>query len=173
MCTLQELIPKLPPIVQAAQGEIIGDTRFQKLCYLMEQTGMGYGLRFRYENHGPYSEELDEAIRATVGHGLARREVKTPRGLFNVYTSPLSLDLKSPYLGSLPWIKAERYLRGIKDESSIVLELAASLHWFKEQKKLENWRSELEWRKGKQLTNDRYRRSVSVLNLLDLCPLEL
>jgi hypothetical protein len=56
-------------IVRLAGGEIAGRTRFQKLAYLLEITGVVSGFGFEYRHYGPYSEELANATSAakTIG----------------------------------------------------------------------------------------------------------
>ncbi len=49
---------KATDIVRDAGGKIVGRTRFQKLAYLLEITGLGDGFSFVYRHYGPYSEQL-------------------------------------------------------------------------------------------------------------------
>jgi uncharacterized protein YwgA len=56
----QEMLVKA--VFQAADGEIVGRIRIQKIFYLLEQLGMGGGIWFSYHHYGPYSEELSLAM---------------------------------------------------------------------------------------------------------------
>lgn len=77
-------------IVAAAGGQVVGQTRLQKLAYLLELTGLGDG--FVFENtypYGPHSEELTSAIGAAKAYGMVREEERTTTwgGVYSVYTT--------------------------------------------------------------------------------------
>lgn len=67
-------VDKAVGVVRDAGGRIVGRTRFQKIAYLLEITGLGDGFRFAYRNFGPYSEELTTAAWQARLLGLLREE---------------------------------------------------------------------------------------------------
>ena len=57
-------------IVRDAGGRVVGRTRFQKIAFILEVSGLGSGFPFKYKHYGPYSEELSSASRTAAILGL-------------------------------------------------------------------------------------------------------
>ena len=76
-------------VLRAADGEIIGRIRLQKIFYLLEQIGLGAPFRISYHHYGPYSEELSVAVdRAHVlDETISEKKVQTQDGFYSVYSS--------------------------------------------------------------------------------------
>lgn len=76
-------------IIQDAGGIIVGRTRFQKLAYLLEATGLGAGFSFDYRRFGPYSDDLAICARDAALLGLLN-EQEMPAGWggkYSIFTS--------------------------------------------------------------------------------------
>jgi uncharacterized protein YwgA len=108
-------------IVRDAGGHIVGRTRFQKIAYLLEVTGLGGGFSFRYKHYGPYSEQLADAAQAARILGLVD-ERETPAawgGLYSTYHSRIEPDHSVP--------EARRHLaQEMVNVDAVELELAAT-----------------------------------------------
>jgi uncharacterized protein YwgA len=162
MAMREELVKK---VLQAADGRIVGRIRLQKIFYLLEQFGMGSGFRFSYHHYGPYSEELSSSVmRAQYLDKFIREdeELTSYGAPYSVYT--LSVEEPPPEdVGSLPFETARNLLAAMKSETSVVLELAATIHWLKEKEKIANWQEELRTRKPTKATPDLTGRAEALL----------
>ena len=47
-----------------------GRTRFQKIVFLLQEQGIGFGYKFKPYLYGPYSEELSDDVNMLTGLGL-------------------------------------------------------------------------------------------------------
>ncbi len=106
---------RVADIIRAAGGKIVGRTRLQKVAYLLELAGLGYGFRFEYRHYGPYSEELSLASRnAALLELLTEEEHPTSwGGSYSIFTVT---DQSAGQVFAMAAARAD----------SIVLELAAT-----------------------------------------------
>lgn len=76
-------------IVRDAGGRLVGRTRFQKLAFLLEASGLGAGFSFEYRRFGPYSDELNICTRDAELLGLIQEEeIKTAwGGTYSIFRS--------------------------------------------------------------------------------------
>ncbi|WP_058634327.1 hypothetical protein [Aureimonas ureilytica] len=142
-------------IVEAAGGEIVGRIRLQKIVYLLEKMGMDGGFKFSYYHYGPYSEDLtsavdvarfaDKAIVEEVGH----TSYGSPYSIYKL-GRPAS---PSQQLGSLDAERARSAIARMKRDQSVVIELAATIYWLKEEERVPDWVSELKRRKANKATD--------------------
>jgi uncharacterized protein YwgA len=159
-------------VVAAGEGEIIGRIRLQKIFYLLEQSGLASGLSFHYHHYGPYSRDLDFAIgRAEAFEGL-KEEIKyrkvdgIPFSVFRLAPGT-KIDAAVP-LGSIPPERARTLIRAMKQRSSTVLELAATIHWLINREKVTNWKAELVRRKGIKTEKGRTEEALALLDEIGL-----
>jgi uncharacterized protein YwgA len=161
-------------VVRAADGEIIGRIRLQKVFYLLEQAGLGAGLSFHYHHYGPYSRELDNAIdRARALRGVEERiKHRQSDGMpYSVFLLRPGADIAPPKkIGHLPFGKAKRLVALFKAQTSTVLELAATIHWLAKKERVRDWRRELVRRKGVKTERGRMDEAVGLLKELGLAP---
>jgi uncharacterized protein YwgA len=157
-------------VLQAADGEIIGRIRFQKIFYLLEQLGMQSDISFSYHHYGPYSEELSIAIeRASLPGGPIKEEKKSiSDNYYSVYSSVRSKNSRSDNVGGLPWKKVCEYVQIMKAESSMVLEIAATVHWLQTKENVKDWKTELKNRKGSKAEDSRIEKALSLLGRLGI-----
>jgi uncharacterized protein YwgA len=87
--TLKTRAHLVAQIVSESGGEIVGRTKFQKLAFLLELSGHGFGIPFEYKHYGPYSEQLAEATNAAALFGLLdeRKESTHWGGFYSIYSS--------------------------------------------------------------------------------------
>lgn len=159
-------------ILAAADGELIGRVRLQKVAYLLEQAGVRSGLRFRYHHYGPYSEDLDAALdRAKAFSGVKeqiqyRQSDGMPYSIFRRETEGAT----PRKLGRLPFRDARALVSMLKEKSATVLELAATIHWLVVKERIADWRPELERRKGPKTRGGRVEEALALLREIDLAP---
>jgi hypothetical protein len=56
----------------------------------------------------------------------------------------------------------------MKDETSTVLELAATIHWLREKERVGDWRKELKIRKGSKAEESRIEKACTLLGKIAL-----
>jgi uncharacterized protein len=165
MAAREELVKK---VLQAADGEIVGRIRLQKIFYLLEQFGLNSGFRFSYYHYGPYSEELSGSVMRAeyLDKFIDEKEAFTSFGApYSVYTL-LTNEPPPKNVGNLPFEKTRRLVAAMKSETSVVLELTATIHWLKEKELAADWKSELRTRKPTKATPDRIDRAERLLGYL-------
>jgi len=155
-------------ILKAADGEIVGRIRFQKIFYLLEQLGMQSDIAFSYHHYGPYSEDLSIAIeRASLPNGSIKEEkLRILDNYYSVYSSTRPNDKHPDMIGGLTWEKVCEYVRTMKTESSMVLEIAATIHWLQNKEKVGDWKMELKNRKGSKAEESRIDKALNLLSKL-------
>ncbi len=157
--------------IAAAECEIVGRVRFQKIVYLLDQLGLGSGLTFSYHHYGPYSRTLDDAIDAAKALNGVQETIRhrvSDGAPFSVFTLPASPPQPVPSIGAVQFEAAQRWIREMKGVSSTVLELAATIHWLFVHENLEGWRDELRRRKGVKTENGRMEEAEALLRRLGL-----
>lgn len=157
-------------IVQAGDGEIIGRIRLQKIAYLLEQLGMGGEFSFSYHHYGPYSEDVATAIDFARFLDKSIEEKTQPGqiGTYSVFRLSKPADKEPEKLGNLPWAEAKKAISAMKAETSVVIELAATIHWLKHEENLADWRPELLMRKATKASSERIKKAVALLERLNL-----
>ncbi len=162
MAVREELVKK---VLQAADGKIFGRIRLQKIFYLLEQFGLDSGFRFSYHHYGPYSEELSGAVMRAeyLDKFIDEKEARTSYGSpYSVY-SLLASEPPPENVGSLSFGKAQKLVAAMKSETSVVLELAATIHWLIEKERVADWKTELKTRKPTKSTPERTDRAEQLL----------
>lgn len=161
-------------IVAAAEGEIIGRVRLQKIVYLLEQKGLASGASFSYHHYGPFSRQIDEAVDAAKAFdGLEEvvRHRQSDGAPFSVFQlSPDSDVVPNGTIGGLSTDVVRDLIKRMKGKTSTVIELAATIHWLATREKVADWRLELKRRKGVKTANGRDDEALAVLRELELDP---
>lgn len=115
-------------------GELVGRTRLQKQTYLLDRCGANFGLRFTYHHYGPYSFELaGGCVDAEAEERIAINERVGGHGVpYAIFTS--TGDGAPPdALGELPAARARALLEEMRRVSDIVLELAATIVFLRDE----------------------------------------
>lgn len=159
-------------VLQAAGGKITGRIRLQKMLYLLEQLGLGGGFQFSYHNYGPYSEDLARALeRATILDKTIQEEKKAfvgGGGFYSIYSLTNNDDPLPEKIGGITVEAAQAHIRAMKDTTSVVIELAATIHWLREKEKVGDWCSELKIRKGSKAQDESINKAEALLQGLGL-----
>lgn len=151
-------------------GEVVGRTRLQKEAYLLDRCGANFGIPFTYHYYGPYSFELAD------GWADARYEkridIEEQTGRYGVPYSIFKLkesDRTPDDFEGLSADKACLYLQKLQAVSDVVLELAATLVYLKEQEGYgERAVEELKLRKPLKATDGRIEKACALLRDLGL-----
>ncbi|MEF2553207.1 hypothetical protein VQ042_17900 [Aurantimonas sp. A2-1-M11] len=157
--------------VTAANGEIVGRVRMQKVFYLLEQLGLGSGLSFSYHHYGPYSRALDEAIDASKAFDGLKEEMRnrvSDGAPFSVFIAQQKANSADGKIGNISAGDAAVLLERMKAASSTVIELAATIHWLATKECVPDWRSELRRRKGVKTEGGRTEQAIALLDQLGL-----
>lgn len=158
-------------ILQAADGEIVGKIRLQKIVYLLEQAGLQSGFAFSYHHYGPYSEDVSTALTFAeiVDGAVVEGSRTTQRGFtFAAYSLAEGFSVERATVGQLGFDSARALIAKMKAETSIVIELAATIHWLKYKERVAEWRTELVRRKTTKATNEFIERALALLTDLQL-----
>ena len=152
-------------IVRDAGGEITGQTRLQKIAYLLAVTGLDDSPRFAYRNDGPYSEDV--AVSAKMGTLLGNLNEERRRadwgGTYSIYSvncQPENDD--SPV--------RRKFVRTAAAATSVALELAASAVFLSHEGCKDPW-AETERRKPEKVSDgrlDQARRLLAELKQIEV-----
>ena len=119
-------------LISLCGNEIVGRTRFQKQAYLLDRCGADFGFRFDYHHYGPYSFALADGWvdaraeqRITIEERLGRYSIR-----YSIFRTPESTEPPSN-IGKLPAETARKLLDKMQEVSDIVLELAATIAFFR------------------------------------------
>lgn len=157
-------------LIDAADGKIVGRIRLQKIVYLLEQLGLNSGFKFSYYHYGPYSEELAEAVDRAQ---FSDKSILEETG-HTAYGNPFSIYLASDNasetknVGALTFDESHRLISRMKEEQSVIIELAATIHWLKEKENVADWRDELKRRKASKADDAKILQAERLLEALQL-----
>ena len=121
-------------LVAFNDSKLVGRTRLQKQAYLLDRCGANFGLQFTYHHYGPYSFELAAGCADAEADGLI--SVDEAIGGYGVHyaTFRSKADGKKPdRLGKLPAATVSDKLGKIRGVSDIVLELAATIVFLRDE----------------------------------------
>lgn len=162
----------LPIVVGAApNGKIVGKIRLQKVIYLLDKLGLGANLRFSYHHYGPYSDDLSNAIDFANHFNAAFEETqqsaKSHSGKYSVFTST---ETPSPDIsvGEIDQPNLAELLKKMTSTSSVVIELAATIHWLQNAEKIVDWESTLKARKPSKTSSENVEKAKALLNEIGL-----
>ena len=109
-------------------GKLVGRTRLQKRAYLLHRCGAEFDVKFVYHYYGPYSFDLaDGWVDARINDKI---EMEEKEGRYGVPYSIFKIKKKvkgSGYCGALSFAEARPFLKKIERVSDIVLEIAATI----------------------------------------------
>lgn len=155
-------------------GKLVGRTRLQKRAYLLHRCGANFDLPFVYHHYGPYSFDLAEGcIDAQMGK---RIKIKEKRGRYGIRYAIFRLKDKEATrrrdrIGALPAEKARSLLKRMERVSDIVLELAATVVFLRDDGRYpDNAVAETKARKPLKATDERLGEALSLIRDLGLDP---
>lgn len=164
---MSNLVEYVTTVVKRNGGWVVGKTRLQKICYILEACGVGYGIDFDYHNYGPFSTEV--AIAADDAHdsGLLSLEEKPGHHSvpYVVFKDTGSLQREH----GIDLEARQKEVLGVTEKySAVVLELAATAHYLKTNGFGEDCWNELEKRKSLKATKPRLQKAKQLLIELGL-----
>lgn len=115
-------------------GKLVGRTRIQKQAYLLHRCGGNFGLQFTYHRYGPYCFELVGGLNDARAEG--RIEVEEEIGRHGVAYAIFRSGERAGIpqcLGDLEADGARNLLNKMKGISDIVLELAATIVFLRDE----------------------------------------
>ena len=157
-------------VIDAAEGKIVGRIRLQKIVYLLEQLGLNSNFKFSYYHYGPYSEELAEAVDRAQFSDKSIREDTGHTAYGNPFSIYLSSDdpSQTEQVGALAIDGARQLISRMKAEQSVVIELAATIHWLTHKEKVADWKGELKRRKASKADDVKIQQAERLLAELQL-----
>ena len=156
-------------LIKLNDRELIGRTRLQKEAYLLDRCGAEFGLSFTYYYYGPYSFELADGWEDARAEG--RIEISEEPGRYGVTYSIFKLKKSGGVpdsLGNMSADAARVRLNKMAGVSDIVLELAATIVYLKEEGYGERTIEELKIRKPLKATDQLIEKARNLLGGLDL-----
>ena len=114
-------------------GELVGRTRLQKQAYLLHRCGGNFGLSFVYHHYGPYSFDLVDGLTDACAEG--RVKINERIGSYGVPYAIFKLadDETLEHLGDLSSSEVRNLVEKMQGVSDIVLELAATIVFLREE----------------------------------------
>lgn len=157
-------------LIKAAGGELVGRVRLQKIAYLLQQLDVEEAERldWSYHHYGPYSRQVDNGLVFAGLFGVVEEE-RRPRASDGALYSIFHLRGKEDD-GIEPSDQMKQLVQRLKDENSIVLELAATAHWLSEVEKVDDWQDEIRRRKTWKVEDGRLEQALELLKDLGLPP---
>lgn len=156
-------------VFHAADGKIVGRIRVQKIFYLLEQLGLNSGIRYSYHYYGPYSEELAKSLdyAEIIDGTIFESQGTTSFGAtFSIYESRIKEDVDK--VGEISFSEAATMISSMKSFPSVVIELAATIHWLVNKEGIANWRESLKIRKPNKAGDENIAQAVRLLQRLNL-----
>ena len=151
-------------------GELVGRTRLQKEAYLLHRCGaFDLPFPFIYHHYGPYSLALADGL--IDAHAGGRIDIEEKTGAYGVrYAIFKSKGADAPdRLGDLPADRVRSLLREMQDVSDIVLELAATIVFLREEDGyVHDAIEETKARKPLKATAERMKQALNLLRKLGL-----
>lgn len=164
---MTDLVDYVGALIRLADGQIVGKTRFQKIAYLLEAKGLGFGLDFDYHNYGPFSPELAFATDDAESLEYIRTEEKF--GFHSVpYTVFHSTDGAPKFKDDAASRARREALKTMSDYSALVLELAATAVYLKLNGYPNSYWSEVKKRKPLKATSERLALAKKLISDLSL-----
>ena len=153
-------------------GKLVGRTRLQKEAYLLHRCGGNFDLPFPfvYHHYGPYSHALADGL--LDAHDGERIQIEERLGSYGIRYAIFRLkgDADAPDgLGDLTASQAGSLVRAMQVVSDLVLELAASIVFLREEGGYgPDAEAETEARKPLKATAERMEKARGLLRELGL-----
>lgn len=164
---------KVAAVLEAADGELVGRIRLQKVVYLLDQLGFDSGFDYSYHHYGPYSRDLENAtLDAKVFSGVTERiEHRASDGAaYSIFCLQQNAPIDATAFGRLGRDRARELVVKFKSLGPTILELAATAHWIAEREGRSDWEAEVRKRKNVKSQNGRLEKALELLRELRLPP---
>jgi len=157
-------------------GELVGRTRLQKVAYLLHRCGGNFALSFVYHYYGPYSFDLADGC--TDARAEGRIEIEERPGRYGIQYAVFRTGEKNGTpvgMGNLALDRAHELVEKMTKVSDIVLELAATIVFFRDEGGYLDRNkaiAETKVRKPIKATDERVARARALLDTLELDALD-
>lgn len=151
--------------------KVFGKIRLQKVFYLLEQLGLNSGFSYSYHHYGPYSEDLSRALffAEFLDEVIDESQGTTQLGnVYSVFSLSDSANEMSSEIGALPAEKVKQFVNILEAPTSVVIELAATIHWLCKKEEVGDWKAELKTRKTGKATDQNIEKAITLLNDIGL-----
>ena len=151
-------------------GKLLGRTRLQKGAYLLHCCGANLDLRFVYYHYGPFSFELAEGcLDARADERLRIAEHQGLRAVYGIFTTG-SNSRPPDGIGDLTAARARPLVERMKQETGLVLEIAATIVFFRDRgMDMQAALAETKARKPVKASKERLDKAMRLLRDLRLC----
>ena len=158
-------------LIALSGGTLVGRTRLQKEAYLLDRCGGNLGVSFTYHHYGPYSFDLKEGWTDAFARGQIEI-TERPGQHHGIPYAIFELTGRAeapPRLGELDRERISGLLSSMNGVSDIVLELAATIAFLRDQGGYPNDAvAETRMRKPLKATTARIDKALSLLRDLGL-----
>ncbi|MDA4846730.1 hypothetical protein [Hoeflea poritis] len=151
--------------------KVFGKIRLQKIFYLLDQLGLDSGFTYSYHHYGPYSEDLSNTLffAEFFDKVIVESQGKTKLGnIYSVFSLSENANEMSPEVGKLSSDDIKTLVNTLEAPTSVVIELAATIHWLREKEGVAEWEAELKARKTGKATDENIKKSVDLLGSIGL-----
>ena len=151
-------------------GKLVGRTRLQKGAYLLHRCGANLDLRFVYYHYGPFSFALAEGcLDARADDRLGIAEHRGPRAVYGIFTTDRN-SRPPDGVGDLTAEQARPLVERMKQETGLVLEIAATVAFFRDRgMDTQAAVAETKARKTVKASTERLDKAMRLLRDLGLC----
>ena len=149
---MTDLADQVAGLIKLNDGRIVGKTRLQKVAYLLEAKKLGMGIEFDYHNFGPFSEDLALAADDAVALGFVHANEQY--GFHSVPYTIYSAAEKCPAFDSGDVRARKSALNTMNEYSALVLELAATAIYLKNNGYPQEYWNEVKRRKPLKATSE-------------------
>ena len=165
---MQDLVDYLSCIIRLSGGEVVGKTRLQKMAYLLEAKGVGFGnINFDYHSYGPFSAEL--AFAADDAESLGYIETEERSGFHEIPYTVFKATEKEPEIDDGAETETRKAaIEVMGNYTALELELAATAVYLKKNGYLDGCWEEVQKRKPLKATSERIERAKQVIADLNL-----
>ena len=164
---MMELEEYAAAVVDVAGGQVVGKTRLQKIAYLLEEMGLGYGLDFDYHNFGPFSAELAFAV--DDAEALGYLESREKLGYHEVPYTTFEARPEAPkFEDDEKQSDRQEAVNTMEEYSAVVLELAATAVYLERNGYVESAWKEVKKRKAVKATKRRLNAARNLVQSLQL-----
>lgn len=155
----------------SAEKRIVGKIRIQKIFYLLEQLGLNSGITFSYHHYGPYSEELSNSLffAEFLDNCITETQGETQFGnTYSIFGLGSDFTPSDNPIGELEPQRVSELVNILTSPTSVVIELAATIHWLRVKEQVEDWKAELKIRKSGKATDENIAKAIALLEQINL-----
>ncbi len=151
--------------------KVFGKIRLQKIFYLLDQLGLNSGFSYSYHHYGPYSEDLSNTLffAEFIDGVIEESQGRTQLGnAYSVFSLSENADQSPSDVGELPADNIRILVNILEAPTSVVIELAATIHWLRRKEEIVEWEAELKTRKAGKATDTNIKKALALIEEIGL-----